>query len=199
MNDHTEKAPLLPVSETTSVLSDPEEEATRLHEILKQRAVEWREANIAYQNAWVKTKQGRWVKRINTIVLTIVGLFSAFILCSMLGLIVYAAWFDPDPEVPVRNGTLHGHPHGHNDYGYGYGGMKDGSKDGPSKIPLEAHIMSKCPDSRDCLRDLVLPAMQNVSGEVDFKLSYIGTYVLFHFWECFCRDPLRHSAGQFTR
>lgn len=184
MNDHTEKAPLLPVSETdTPVLSDPEEEATRLHEILKQKASEWREANLAYQNAWAKTAQGKWIKRINTIVLTIAGLFSGFILCSMLALIVYAAWFDPDPEIPVRNGA-HRHPRGHNDFGYGYGGMKGWSNNGTSKISLEAHIMSKCPDSRDCLRDLVLPAMQNVSGEVDFKLSYIGTYVLDRLCGC---------------
>ena len=43
-----------------------------------------------------------------------------------------------------------------------------------TKVPLEAHIMSKCPDARDCLHDLILPAMQQVSHEVDFKLSYIG-------------------------
>jgi hypothetical protein len=28
-----------------------------------------------------------------------------------------------------------------------------------TKIPLEAHIMSKCPDAQDCLQKLVLPAM----------------------------------------
>lgn len=44
----------------------------------------------------------------------------------------------------------------------------------PRKVPLEAHIMSKCPDARDCLHDLILPAMQNVSHKVDFQLSYIG-------------------------
>ena len=44
----------------------------------------------------------------------------------------------------------------------------------PRRVPLEAHIMSKCPDARDCLHDLVLPAMVNVSNLVDFKLSYIG-------------------------
>lgn len=42
-------------------------------------------------------------------------------------------------------------------------------------IPLEAHIMSKCPDARDCLQQLVLPAMANVSDKVNFKLSFIGT------------------------
>lgn len=42
------------------------------------------------------------------------------------------------------------------------------------RVPLEAFIMSKCPDARDCLHDMVLPAMQNVSHKVDFKLSYIG-------------------------
>jgi hypothetical protein len=41
-------------------------------------------------------------------------------------------------------------------------------------VPLEAHIMSKCPDARDCLRQLVLPAMQRVYQKVNFTLSYIG-------------------------
>ncbi|KAF2451440.1 hypothetical protein P171DRAFT_347842 [Karstenula rhodostoma CBS 690.94] len=43
-----------------------------------------------------------------------------------------------------------------------------------SKVPLEIHIMSKCPDARDCIEQLVVPAMSNVSDKVDFKLSYIG-------------------------
>lgn len=43
----------------------------------------------------------------------------------------------------------------------------------PGKVPLEAHIMSKCPDARDCLHDMILPAMQNVTHKVDFRLSYI--------------------------
>ncbi|KAH6659222.1 hypothetical protein BKA67DRAFT_652470 [Truncatella angustata] len=42
-------------------------------------------------------------------------------------------------------------------------------------VPLEAHIMSKCPDARDCLRDLVLPTMMRVNTKVNFTLSYIGT------------------------
>jgi hypothetical protein len=37
--------------------------------------------------------------------------------------------------------------------------------------------MSKCPDARDCLKKLVLPAMANVSDKVDFRLSMIGRYV----------------------
>lgn len=45
-------------------------------------------------------------------------------------------------------------------------------------VPLEAHIMSKCPDARDCFRELVLPAMQRVHTKVNFTLSFIGTYVL---------------------
>lgn len=43
-----------------------------------------------------------------------------------------------------------------------------------TKIPLEAHIMSKCPDAQDCLHDLILPAMEQISGKVDFKLSFIA-------------------------
>ena len=41
-------------------------------------------------------------------------------------------------------------------------------------VPLEAHIMSKCPDARDCLRDLVVPAMEKIVDMVDFNLSFIG-------------------------
>jgi hypothetical protein len=44
----------------------------------------------------------------------------------------------------------------------------------PTKIPLEAHIMSKCPDAQDCLQKLVLPAMEKISDKVDFKLSFIA-------------------------
>lgn len=42
-------------------------------------------------------------------------------------------------------------------------------------VPLEAHIISKCPDTRDCLRELLLPAMIQVHDKVDFRLTYIGT------------------------
>ena len=41
-------------------------------------------------------------------------------------------------------------------------------------VPLEAHVMSKCPDARDCLRDLVVPAMESIAEKVDFRLSFIG-------------------------
>ena len=44
-----------------------------------------------------------------------------------------------------------------------------------NRVPLEAHIMSKCPDARDCLRDLIIPTMERVGNMVDFRLSYIGT------------------------
>ncbi|PQE10254.1 gamma interferon inducible lysosomal thiol reductase protein [Rutstroemia sp. NJR-2017a WRK4] len=41
-------------------------------------------------------------------------------------------------------------------------------------VPLEAHIMSKCPDAQDCLKMMVLPAMQRVYEKVNFTLSFIG-------------------------
>jgi hypothetical protein len=47
-----------------------------------------------------------------------------------------------------------------------------------TKVPLDVHIMSKCPDARDCLKKLILPAMANVSDKVDFRLSMIGKYVV---------------------
>jgi hypothetical protein len=33
---------------------------------------------------------------------------------------------------------------------------------------------SKCPDARDCLKKLVVPAMSDVSDKVDFRMSFIG-------------------------
>ena len=43
------------------------------------------------------------------------------------------------------------------------------------KVPLEAHIMTKCPDAKDCLRDLIVPAMEKIYDKVNFTLSFIGT------------------------
>ncbi|KAE8150592.1 hypothetical protein BDV25DRAFT_154097 [Aspergillus avenaceus] len=43
------------------------------------------------------------------------------------------------------------------------------------KVPLEAHVMSKCPDAQDCLQQLVVPAMERVSEKVDFDLSFIAS------------------------
>jgi len=54
------------------------------------------------------------------------------------------------------------------------GGIQGEGKAG-RLVPLEAHIMSKCPDARDCLQKLVLPTMQRVSEKVNFTLSFIGT------------------------
>ncbi|KAI6759542.1 hypothetical protein HG530_010222 [Fusarium avenaceum] len=41
-------------------------------------------------------------------------------------------------------------------------------------VPLEAHIMSKCPDAKEALELLVLPVMERVHDKVNFTLSYIG-------------------------
>lgn len=41
-------------------------------------------------------------------------------------------------------------------------------------VPLEAHIMSQCPDAQDCLVDFIVPAMQRISDKVNFTLSFIG-------------------------
>jgi len=44
-----------------------------------------------------------------------------------------------------------------------------------TKVALEAHVMSKCPDAKDCLQMLVVPAMEQISDKVDFQLSFIGS------------------------
>ncbi|KAL2416796.1 hypothetical protein ABEF95_004106 [Exophiala dermatitidis] len=47
--------------------------------------------------------------------------------------------------------------------------------EGGNKVPLEIHVMSKCPDARDCLRELVVPTMERVSDKVNFTMSFIGS------------------------
>ena len=42
-------------------------------------------------------------------------------------------------------------------------------------VPLEAHVMSKCPDAKTCLEELVVPTMERVVDLVNFRLSYIGS------------------------
>ncbi|KAH8173122.1 gamma interferon inducible lysosomal thiol reductase (GILT) domain-containing protein [Sarocladium implicatum] len=54
------------------------------------------------------------------------------------------------------------------------GGQRENGFSTKDLVPLEAHIISKCPDTRDALRQLILPAMQQVHDKVDFTLSYIG-------------------------
>ena len=74
--------------------------------------------------------------------------------------------------------------HGHYDAGRGLLNHGDDASAQEAiagyKVPLEAHIMSKCPDARDCLQQLVVPTMEQVSDKVDFKLSYIGRYCRIH-------------------
>ncbi|GLB07325.1 hypothetical protein AtubIFM57258_002655 [Aspergillus tubingensis] len=75
------------------------------------------------------------------------------------------ASFPPDlgaEEAPLMSGPLHELS------------TLDGSLASSNRIPLEAHVMSKCPDARDCLQQLVLPAMEQISDKVDFKLSFIA-------------------------
>ncbi|KAM5476992.1 hypothetical protein MauCBS54593_000263 [Microsporum audouinii] len=48
------------------------------------------------------------------------------------------------------------------------------SSDESKRVPFEAHIMSKCPDAQFCLRELVVPTMEQVHRKVDFRLSFIG-------------------------
>jgi hypothetical protein len=46
-----------------------------------------------------------------------------------------------------------------------------------TKVALEAHIMSKCPDAKACLEQFIVPSMVQISDKVDFRLSYIGRSV----------------------
>ena len=53
------------------------------------------------------------------------------------------------------------------------------SSDGDrNSVKLEVHIMSKCPDARDCLELLVLPALEELGPDiVEFRMSFIGRLV----------------------
>lgn len=42
------------------------------------------------------------------------------------------------------------------------------------RVELESHGMSRCPDFKDCLRELILPTMERVNDRVNFTLSFIG-------------------------
>ena len=44
------------------------------------------------------------------------------------------------------------------------------------KVPLEIHIMSKCPDAKYCLEQLIAPALEEIESLVDFRMSFIGRY-----------------------
>lgn len=71
--------------------------------------------------------------------------------------------------VPTRPNT--NSPNGGRDTGKDDHTIPTGSS---MKVPLEAHIMSKCPDAQDCLQQLIVPAMERISDKVDFRLSFIG-------------------------
>jgi len=43
------------------------------------------------------------------------------------------------------------------------------------EVPLEIHVMSKCPDARDCLHELIVPTMVQVSEKVNLTMSFIGS------------------------
>ncbi|KAI2635462.1 hypothetical protein GGS21DRAFT_83538 [Xylaria nigripes] len=66
----------------------------------------------------------------------------------------------------------------------------DVSSEARKLVPLEAHVISKCPDTRDCLRELLLPAMIRVHDKVNFGLTYIGTLAENDGVEC------KHGPGE---
>ena len=44
----------------------------------------------------------------------------------------------------------------------------------PRKVDFDVHLMSMCPDARDCMELLVSPAMQQVASKVKFRIDFIG-------------------------
>ena len=78
----------------------------------------------------------------------------------------------------------------------------DDEQDGTStitesnRVPLEAHIMSKCPDARDCLQRLIVPAMEKISDKVNFRLSFIGRLKPRHVYSCSTFGLNMHKRAQ---
>ena len=60
----------------------------------------------------------------------------------------------------------------------------DAVEDGGAKqkVGLEIHVMSKCPDARDCLHELIVPTMVQVSEKVNLTMSFIGRYRNSHYF-----------------
>ena len=64
------------------------------------------------------------------------------------------------------------------EWGSHMGRQGKGGNEKRQRVQLEVHIMSKCPDARGCMKDLVFPALEKLGSEiVDFKISFIGKYV----------------------
>lgn len=156
-----EKAPLLEAhpellesqpesleAQPESTLEELQQQVTDAKQTWNDARQQWIDANRAYHAAWQKTRNGKIATWIGKIAATVLGSIAVAMVAMLVGAFVYMAWDQ--------------YANGDEEYL-------------PRRVPLEAHIMSKCPDARDCLHDLILPAMQNVSHMVDFKLSYIGT------------------------
>ncbi|GAM90157.1 hypothetical protein ANO11243_081970 [Dothideomycetidae sp. 11243] len=144
----TEKAPLLPSYQDDQTTSPPAEpEVDGLRQRVEETRQAWMDAANAYTEAWKRTPSGRRVTRFQTFVICITSAICMMVIGSVFFVIIYTMIYGDEADVYKP----------------------------PRKVPLEAHVMSKCPDARDCLNDLILPAMMETSRMVDFKLSYIGT------------------------
>ena len=44
------------------------------------------------------------------------------------------------------------------------------------RVPLDIYIESMCPDARDCLQKLVVPAYWQVMDKVNLGINYVGEY-----------------------
>jgi len=88
----------------------------------------------------------RWVKRILPAILTLLALFALF-------RTTFVCNHRYDPGKPLSRMNV---------------------LEETEKVPLEIHVMSKCPDARDCLQELILPTMVEVSDKVNFTMSFIG-------------------------
>jgi hypothetical protein len=98
------------------------------------------------RRAIVHPLRERWIKRILPAILTLLALFALF-------RTAFVCNHRYDPGKPFSPMNV----------------LKD-----TEKVPLEIHVMSKCPDARDCLQELILPTMVEVSDKVNFTMSFIG-------------------------
>jgi len=94
---------------------------------------------------------------------TLAGRKRPFVIGLATVALLYFLWTSTIAGIPfaARHGFKSCHSNGH--------------AESKTPVPLEAHIMSKCPDAQDCLSMMVLPTMERMHSKVNFTLSYIGT------------------------
>ncbi|KAI1324189.1 hypothetical protein F5Y16DRAFT_314929 [Xylariaceae sp. FL0255] len=107
-------------------------------------------------------------------------LFATLVAAATIYTLYYRGYFSPTSTLSLRKQSplSSDHPNLNHDTPHNAPATIAKTSDSNTARPpvaLEAHIMSKCPDAKDCLKEMILPAMIRASEKVNFTLSFIGT------------------------